>query len=103
MIINGAVATGPTSFVDSRDGTKVYIGNSRIVQAPGMLAVIDAALPNSVSNGLDQLFPPLMAYFGERLGALNQAQMLYASYNVPGDLAGSSINCLLYTSPSPRD
>ena len=91
MIINGAVANGPTSFVDGGDGTKVYIGNSRIVQAPGMLAVIDAALPNSVSNGLDQLFPPLMAYFGERLGALNQAQMLFASYNVPGDLAGSSI------------
>ena len=32
-----------------------------------------------------------MDYFGDRLGALNEKQMLFASYNVPGDLDGFSV------------
>ena len=90
MIINGSVETGRVSFIDSGDGTKVYIGDGHITEGNNLLAVIDTAVPKIVAEKLSQLFPPLMDYFGERLGKLTDTQMLFASYNVPGDLPGSS-------------
>lgn len=91
MILNGAVETGLASFVDTGDGTKVYIGDGEIISSKSLLAVIDAALPDTVVESLNRLLPPLMDYYGERLGKLREKQMLFASYNVPGDVRGSSI------------
>lgn len=91
MILNGVIRRGRASFADGGDGTKVYIGDGKVIDSPNLLAVIDTALPDTVTTNLNLLFPPLMDYFGERLGILNETQMLFASYNVPGDLGGSSI------------
>ena len=91
MILNGAVKTGPSSFKDTDNGTKIYIGNGAITTGSNLLAVIDKALPAGVKQKLDELFPPLMNYFGKRLVELTETQMLFASYNVPGDVEEFSI------------
>lgn len=91
MIANGAVASGPISFKDSADGTKIYVGDGRIQDTATYLAVIDDALPPIVRDDLNRLFPKLMTAFAERLGAPDGKQMMFVSYNVPGTVKGSSI------------
>jgi len=91
VIVNGSAEKGAVSFIDSGDGTKVYIGDGEVTKGINLLAVIDTALPEIVVEKLNQLFPPLMDYFGKHLGTLTETQSLFASYNVPGDLPGSSI------------
>lgn len=90
-LVNGTLQFGRASFVDAGDGTKVYIGDGEITQGSNLVAVIDKALPDNVTNQLNQLFPPLMDYFGKHLGALTETQTLFASYNFPGDVEGYSI------------
>lgn len=91
MIVNGAVVTGVHRFTDTANGTKVYVGDGAIIEGDGMVAVVDTHLPVEVTQHLEALFPELLTYFSAQLGALDDTVMLFASYNVPGDVNGSTV------------
>lgn len=66
-------------FEDGDDGTNVYVGKAVPVETPDVVAVIDAAFPEATRARLQSLLPRLMAFYGERFGALERRPMLFAS------------------------
>lgn len=79
IVANGRVHERDVTFVDSHDGTNIYVGDSQPLESSHFVAVIDDGLPVEIRALLHQLFPPLMDYFTERLGALAQKPALFAS------------------------
>lgn len=91
IVANGEVHAGEVTFIDRRDGTNVYIGDSQPLESSHFVAVIDAGLPTEIQDLLYKLFPPLMDYFTQRLGALRQKPALFASID-PDSPSGSGFN-----------
>lgn len=91
IIANGEVHAEAVTFIDSRDGTNVYVGDSQPLESSHFVAVIDAGLPAEIHDLLHQLFPPLMDYFTQRLGALRQKPAMFASID-PASPSGSGFN-----------
>ncbi|GGD18494.1 hypothetical protein GCM10011342_28950 [Aquisalinus flavus] len=79
IILDGEVLDGPVRWDDVDDGTMVYLGAAEPIETDYVVAVVDQALPADLSTALDDLFPALMAYYTERLGALESKPMLFAA------------------------
>jgi hypothetical protein len=69
-------------WTDSADGQNVYVGQSAPSETPDFLAVIDAALPETIRTQLAQQMPHFMHLFAEHLGELPERPMLFASYDL---------------------
>lgn len=91
LVANGEKRTGVVRFLDRADGVKIYLGDGDILEREDFLAVIDRALPADIRADLDDAFPAIMAFFAERLGRPKARATLFASYNTPGVVEGSSI------------
>jgi len=81
LILLGKNLTEATSWTDMQDGTMIYIGHSTATETDYVLSIVDPYLPDDVKEPLSALFPQLMAYYADRLGALAQKPMLFASFD----------------------
>jgi hypothetical protein len=81
ILLNGRTHTGRARWRDSEPGRFVYLGNGRLTDAGVVNAVIDQALPGGIRQQLEQQLPVFMAYFSQRLGALETRPALFASYD----------------------
>jgi len=79
LILLGETLKGTQMWDDQKDGTMIYIGRSKPLETNYVIALVDAALPQDIQDPLDELFPQLMAYYVEKLGALDRKPMLFAS------------------------
>jgi len=81
IILLGDVLHEATSWIDTNDGTMIYVGRADSIETDFVISIVDPFLPDDVRKPLDKLFPELMAYYANRLGVLEQKPMLYASYS----------------------
>lgn len=79
LILSGETLTGTQIWNDVKDGTMIYIGPSKPLETEYVIALVDPALPRDIQAPLDELFPQLMAYYVDKLGALDSKPMLFAS------------------------
>lgn len=66
-------------FIERDSGTNLYVGSTEPVETSHVLAVIDAKFPPVAREMLETTFPKLMDFYAQRLGALPQKPMLFAS------------------------
>ena len=74
------------AWLDSGEGTMVYIGSEKPLETDYVLAIIDPNIPEDITAMLNTLFPKMMAFYAAELGALDLKPMLFASldrYTVP--------------------
>jgi len=81
IILLGDVLHEATSWIDTNDGTMIYVGRADSIETDFVISIVDPFLPDDVRKPLDKLFPELMAYYANRLGVLEQKPMLYASFD----------------------
>ena len=82
ILVDGLRHKDQAAWVDSAEGRNVYIGNTTPVETPDFLAVIDAALPEKIRTQLAAQLPGFMHFFADRMGALHDRPMLFASYDI---------------------
>jgi len=82
VIINGKLLKSTAHWLDSDDGTNVYVGKQKAIETDAFIAVIDMGLPAKIQTSLSADIPKMMAYFEKKLGRLPNATkpMLFASY-----------------------
>ncbi|MFO1493461.1 MAG: hypothetical protein U1F26_02230 [Lysobacterales bacterium] len=78
VIVHGEIQAS-ADFIERDDGTNVYVGQATPVETDEVIAVVDQAFPPEARDGLNTLFPRLMAYYRGELGALARKPMLFAS------------------------
>ena len=81
IILFGEVLSETTSWIDTNDGTMIYVGRGDSIETDFVISIVDPLLPDDVQKPLNELFPDLMAYFANRLGGLDQKPMLFASFD----------------------
>jgi hypothetical protein len=79
VIHDGATSDERIDFVDRDSGTNVYVGTATPVETSHVVAVVDPEFPAEARKQLTELFPRLMDYYAQRLGALPHKPMLFAS------------------------
>lgn len=79
IILKGEVSETDVSWIDSRDGTMVYVGRAKPIETDHVIAIIDPKLPIDIKTLLNALFPEMMDYFAVKLGTLEQKPMLFAA------------------------
>ncbi|RBP48875.1 hypothetical protein [Arenicella xantha] len=87
ILLHGGKHLSTVQWVDSNDGTNVYVGQQEPIRSNGFLVMIDAGLPAAIHDSLLTDIPKLTAYFEMKMGAIGAptAPSLFASYaNVPG-------------------
>lgn len=82
ILVDGVRYQDRAEWTDSAEGRNIYIGNTTPVETPDFLAVIDAALPDKIRTQLAADMPGFMHYFADRMGALPERPMLFASYDL---------------------
>jgi hypothetical protein len=82
VLVNGERFAGQASWTDREQGRNVYIGDAEPVDSGDVMAVIDSSLPPQIRDQLEAQLPRFMAYFTQKLGALDAKPMLFASYDV---------------------
>lgn len=76
----GAPASpGPLQFADSGDGSYVYVGAAKVVEAASFVAIPDPALPSAVVRTMNASLPRIMDYYRKRLGALPRKPAFFVS------------------------
>jgi hypothetical protein len=81
ILVDGRRHEGAARWLDHDNGRNVYLGATRPVESPEVLAVVDGTFPRPIRAQLEAQLPVFMRYFAERLGALEQRPMLFASYD----------------------
>lgn len=86
VIVQGKVIPQTYRWMDSDNGTNVYVGTQTPVETPNVLAVIDEGLPERIKLSLDSDIPEMMDFLEARLGKITGIKpTLFASYaNVNG-------------------
>ncbi|WP_420137533.1 hypothetical protein [Sphingomonas sp.] len=84
ILLNGRFFTGSASWVDGNDGRNIYLGRTRPVETPDLVAVLDDNLPPAIRTRLLTQLPDAMRVFAGKLGRLPQRPMLFASWD-PAD------------------
>lgn len=82
ILVDGQLHRSRALWTDGDSGRNVYVGETAPVETPDFLAVIDTALPASIREQLAKQLPGFMQLFAERLGALPERPMLFASYDI---------------------
>jgi hypothetical protein len=82
VILNGKLLKSTAHWLDSDDGTNVYVGKQEPIETDAFIAVIDIGLPAKIQTSLSADIPKMMAYFEKKLGKLpnDTKPMLLASY-----------------------
>lgn len=81
IVIPGKTATGKLSWYESADdGLMVYVGEQQ-PRLVGMPLLIDQGLPATMQNEMKASLDPMLDYFAARLGSLETAPMVFASYS----------------------
>lgn len=76
-------AASPLHFVDSGDGSNVYVGASDVAERARYKAIIDSALPSAFGSELNTALPRIMDYYAKRLGPLPRKPLFLISMS-PG-------------------
>lgn len=79
VLYAGRVHEDRAEFAERDSGTNIYVGAAEPVENSHVLAVIDAKFPALVRAMLEETFPKLMDFYAQRLGALPQKPMMFAS------------------------
>ena len=82
ILVDGVRHKDNATWRDSAEGRSVYVGETAPVETPDFLSVIDAALPEKIRTQLAADLPGFMRFFAERMGALPERPMLFASYDI---------------------
>lgn len=82
VILNGKLIKSAAHWLDSDDGTNVYVGKQIPIETDAFVAIIDDGLPPKIQASLSADIPKMMAYFEDKLGKLpgDTKPMLLASY-----------------------
>jgi hypothetical protein len=82
ILVDGKRHDGNATWTDTAEGRSVYVGETAPVETPDFLAVIDNALPPTIQAQLAADLPGFMHFFADRMGALPERPMLFASYDI---------------------
>ena len=82
VLVDGVRYRDQAKWTDSAEGRNIYVGETAPVETPDFLAVIDKALPDAIRTQLAADLPGFMHYFADRMGALPERPMLFASYDI---------------------
>lgn len=82
ILLNGQRKLAGAAWLDSDEGRNIYLGDDPAMETADLIAVIDAALPETVKSALIAQLPQFMHFFSQRLGRLHSRPMLFASYDV---------------------
>jgi hypothetical protein len=91
LIVEGVVHDSELTFVDSGNGTNVYVGESEPLASSHFVAVIDRGFRPEARDALYRLLPPMMDFYAARLGRLPFKPMLFASVD-PEPPRGSELS-----------
>jgi hypothetical protein len=91
LIVEGVVHDSELTFVDSADGTNIYVGESQPLASSHFVAVIDRGIRREARDALYRLLPPMMDFYAARLGRLPFKPMLFASVD-PAPPRGSELS-----------
>jgi hypothetical protein len=80
-IVHGRVQKGTVSWTDPRQGSLLFVGNSKPIESRTFTAVIDPLVPASVSESLRANFPKFMDFFSQHLGPPTVKPTLFLSYD----------------------
>ena len=81
IFLNGTRYEGSASWLDTRDGSKIYVGPADLVADARFIQVVDPELPAEISGPMFTSMPQIMRYFERRLPPLVQRPMLFVSYD----------------------
>jgi hypothetical protein len=81
VIVHGRVKSGATSWTDPRQGSLLFIGNTKLIKSRSFTAVIDPLVPESVRESLRANFPKFMDFFSQHLGPPAVKPTLFLSYD----------------------
>lgn len=82
ILVDGVRYRDQATWTDSAEGRSIYVGETVPVETTDFLAVIDTALPEKIRTQLAAELPGFMHYLAERMGALSERPMLFASYDL---------------------
>jgi hypothetical protein len=77
--VDGRRTADLTRFVSRDDGTNIFVGTLKPVDADGLIAVVDPGLPDDVRRHLNQSLPQAMQFFAAIYGPLSFTPELYVS------------------------
>lgn len=81
ILVNGARLAGSAEWTDDGSGRNIYVGPAQPLETEDFFAVVDEALPAPIRRRLLAQLPHYMHHFSEKLGALPEKPMLFASYD----------------------
>lgn len=90
-VVRGRVVTGRVTFSDSiGDGTYIYLGNTKPIETPDVVAIVDPGMPAWLVTLFSNDLPRLFAAYRERIGyPLPWKPVVLFSF---GDTAGSGLS-----------
>jgi len=81
IYLNGRRYERSARWLDTRDGTKIYVGAAQPAADGSFIQVVDRELPSEISSPLSVSLPEIMAYYEQALSPLVRRPMLYVSYD----------------------
>ncbi len=81
IIVEGQLQSRTTQWLDSGDGTKVYVGTAKPSESSYFIGIVDSALPTAITEPIEKLLPQLMKLYAQMLPPLRQRPMLFVSYD----------------------
>ena len=81
ILLNGERHTRATKWLDSNDGTYVYVGTAKPNQSRNFIGIVDPALPTGIAQIMSDLLPQLMEQYAQELPPLRHRPMLFISYD----------------------
>lgn len=89
VVVGGRRHDAPVFWSDTTgEGTYVYVGGVAPVEAPGVIAVTDPALPAWIDTRWRALLPSLFAFYADRLGAAPETRRTVLFDYRPSDADG---------------
>jgi hypothetical protein len=81
VLQGGKIHGRRAEFVERDSGTNIYVGKAKPIETSHVLAVVDDTFPPEARGMLEQTFPRLMDFYAQRLGALHEKPMMFASHD----------------------
>ncbi len=81
ILLSGNRYERSADWLDTSDGTKIYLGSAQPAADSSFIQVVDPGLPLEISGPMSESLPKIMAYFEQKLPPLVRRPMLYASYD----------------------
>jgi hypothetical protein len=91
VVVEGIVHDAELTFVDSGNGTNIYVGETEPLASSHFVAVMDRGMRREAREALYRLLPPMMDFYATRLGRLPFKPMLFASID-PEPPKGSELS-----------